>query len=1069
MKKILPAKRKGLLYRQFFLANCFLMVFLLFPNGKVFSFSSSKEINFTEKNQQEQVTIKGTIKNENGEPLPGVTVLVKGTKNGTYSDFDGKYSIVTKTGAVLVFSYIGYKNREILVGEDRNVINVDMAPDVESLKQVVVTGFVKREKDNFTGASTVITGEEVIEDGAQNVIQSISRLDPSIILSDNIAFGSDPNVLPTFRIRGESSINLNDLENEFGIDPNLPLFILDGFKTTLRTVVDLDPTRIKTITILKDAASTASYGSQAANGVIVIETKVPEFGKMQVGYSSNIAVESPDLSVYNLMNARQKLDYEILAQRWTALNEIGQIYHLGQIPQLRLDAVYNDVLYDVKRGVNNYWLHEPVQLGYSTRHSINLGGGAEAFRYGVNIGITQKEGVIKESENNSWNAGINLTYRKNKINVRNQLTISRGESVNSNYGSFADYARANPYFVPRDEEGNIVKYLDINNNFVDERYQNPLYRSTLASFNNSDYIDIRNNLSLRWNPLKSFWFTGSLSVGKNIGNNHSFTDPLDFNFDNEEDFSKRGSYTEGKTSTFTYTVRGDMRYAKAFGKEQGHRIDISGRAEVNNNESESVRFSVEGFPVGSNGAPSYAFGYADNSRPNLSQNIARSVNFSTSLNYSYKNTYLLDATYTMDGSTVFGSNNRFSPFWVVGVGWNIHNAFNMDPDKVSLLKIAFNHGVVGNQGFRNNISSTIYSYDHVVNLFGSSNVLSTYGNPNLEWQNVTENNLNFSLGVLNNRLRFNLSMFHKKSDPLVTALDLAPSTGLTGHSVNTGYLENMGADGNISFSPIRRVREGIYLDVGISGRISKSEYGGFSNFLDDLNRSLSENANDEEKQIAQERVGRLSLLLERYKDGASQGDLWAVRSLGIDPATGREVYLTKEGLPSYEYNSKDEVIIGNKTPTLSGNISFNLRIKKFRIGTNFSYRFGGHVVNSALFEKVENISLDERDGNLDVAALEGGRWLSAGDVTRFKGIANFDRTRITSRFITEERTLTGGSVTASYRFTRDEDKWLDALGIQSLNIGASMNDSFRLTNLQVERGIQYPFAHRFSFNLSANF
>ena len=254
-------------------------------------------------------TIKGSVLDKNKEPLPGVTVLIKGTTTGVVTDTDGNYAISIPGSSIstLVFSCIGMKNVEVVV-KDNNVINVTMEEDVTEVDEVVVTGYFNKAKESFTGTATSFSGEELRQVNPVNALTALSVLDPSFKMLENIADGSNPNVVPKFQIRGSSS--MPNVKNEYEGDPNMPTFIMDGFEVSAEKVFDLDPNRIESMTLLKDAAATAIYGSRASNGVVVIVTKMPELGSIRLSYNMDLSFNIPDLRDYDLLDAEEKLELE---------------------------------------------------------------------------------------------------------------------------------------------------------------------------------------------------------------------------------------------------------------------------------------------------------------------------------------------------------------------------------------------------------------------------------------------------------------------------------------------------------------------------------------------------------------------------------------------------------------------------------------------------------------------------------------------------------------------------------------------------------------------------------------
>ncbi len=325
------------------------------------------------------LNIVGQVTDKNKVPLPGVTVIVKGSNLGTATDQEGRYrlNIPEIKNLSLLFSFIGMKTREV-VYTGKDTINVVMEEEVAAMDEVVVTGIYERKRSDFTGSASTFTAEKLKEVGNQNILQSLKSLDPAFAIVESNEWGSDPNRLPDIEIRGKTSII--GMKEELEADPNQPLFILDGFETTLQTIIDLDMDRVASITILKDAASTAIYGSKAANGVVVVETKTPAQGKLRVTYSGNFNFQLPDLSSYNLMNAQEKVAFEEYAGRYK-VSAWGGTFAGGE----QLQQLHNDHLRSVARGVDTYWLSEPLQMGFNHRHNLYAEGGDEHMRYGFGL------------------------------------------------------------------------------------------------------------------------------------------------------------------------------------------------------------------------------------------------------------------------------------------------------------------------------------------------------------------------------------------------------------------------------------------------------------------------------------------------------------------------------------------------------------------------------------------------------------------------------------------------------------------------------------------------------------
>ncbi|WP_169515993.1 SusC/RagA family TonB-linked outer membrane protein [Gaetbulibacter saemankumensis] len=998
---------------------------------------SEGKINSTPLVQQQTITVTGVVTDQYDMPLPGVTVIMKEQGRGTITNFDGEYSATNvDPESTLVFSYVGYKKVEVKI-DGRTEINLKMEEDIEDLSEVVITGVVRREKKSFTGATTTASREELKAIGNTNVLQSLRTLDPSFNIVDNNLLGSDPNALPEIEVRGKTSISNDDLRDEFGNNPNQPLFILDGFPTTLQQIVDLDMNRVSSITILKDASSTALYGAQAANGVIVVETIRPREGQIQITYTGDLTVEMPDLSDYNLMNSTQKLEYERLAGRWTGNNAFEQF---------QLDRQYNTILAEIKRGVNTYWLNEPLQVGTAIRNSVYASGGSETLTFGAGFNLRSQDGVMIGSKRNNWGANVDLTYRKNKFNITNRLYINGVTADNSPYGGFSDYTRANPYFRVTDAEGRISRFLNIGNIFTNQNIANPLYNSTLRSYGTNKTLTIINNFRAQYTLSNKFRLEANFQLTGGNTTDESFTDPDHPSFAGASP-RESGAYSNSHTNNFSYRFNAMATYADVFAEK--HKVTGSLRTELEETNNDRLTITALGFPPGTNGNPAFSFGYTPGGKPNTNSRIYRRVNVLGSANYSFDNKLFVDATYRIDGSTAFGSNEKYSPFWSVGAGWNIHEQFGFDEDIVSLLKLRGNIGETGNQGFGDLTSTSIYTYATSSQYFGQSTILQTVANPDLEWQNTIQSSFGLDATLLNNRINFTANLFFKNTDPLIARLNLPSSTGIVNYPVNVGHMKTTGFETTVRVSPIYDLENDITWTLGFNSVTLENVYGGFGNKLETLDDSAQENRS-----------------LFRYRDGYSPDDLWAVPSLGIDPSNGREVFLNKDGLPTYEYNIQDEKVMGNGRPTLQGIITSNFRYKDFTFGMNFRYTLGGDRFNSAAFQQIENISENDRIYNQDVRALTS-RWLKPGDIASYKSITNFDNTPISSRFIQKENTLSAESINIGYQF-RNRD-WMRKIGLERLRLTAYMNEIFRFSTIRIERGLTYPFARSLSFSLNASF
>ena len=985
--------------------------------------------------QVEGVRIQGKVVDEKQISLPGVTVLVKGTDLGVTTDEQGNFRLYLPESSrevVLVFSFVGMKKKEVS-WKGETELKVVMTVEAAEMEEVVVTGIFTRKKESFTGSAATYTSQELKTVGNQNVIQSLKTLDPSLLVLDSKEWGSDPNRLPGMEIRGKTSIP-GGLKEEYGMDPNQPLFILDGFETTLESIMNLSLDRIANVTILKDAASTAIYGSKAANGVVVVETVQPEAGKLRVAYRGDFTVSFADLSDYNLMNSAEKLEFEKLAGYYTE--------NFAQY-QIEKDQLYNHRLAEIARGVDTYWLNEPLRTTLSHRHNVYIEGGDEAMRYGLGVNYGRTRGVMEGSDKDIVAANLDLTYRVNHLRFSNKASFEHIDADREPVG-FSSFAKANPYYRKVDKNNNITMVLDT---VSGKPVFNPLYATTLQHVNNTKTLNLRDNLQIEWDILRELRLRGRIGLAYTDVDGEKFKSPKHPDFAETTEL-ERGSYSESYRRTFSYDGDLTVTYGKLFSDK--HQVNLVGGWKFQQNTVRSGGYSIVGFVNDFYVNPAFSSGYQEGSKPDYSKTMARSTSFYISANYAFNDRYLLDATYRADGSSVFGVNQLFTNTWSLGLAWNLHReSFMQGVHWLTLLKIRGSVGNPGNQNFNAYQAMKTYTYNSwLQNKFGTSAIIDVFGNPDLAWQKTMEKSLGLDLVVLDNRLRLNFDYYQKDTDPLLATISMPSSAGTGTLTTNIGRQVIDGLDGTFSISPVYRPQDRINWTMRFTFRHEKSEYRNIGKSLEKLNQENIESQN-----------------LSRYYDGGSPDDLWAVKSLGIDPVTGNELFLKKDGTASFEWDVEDEVIVGNSRPKLEGVVGTTLYYKGLSVSANFRYRIGGYTFASALFNKVENISKSNLVYNQDKRALYD-RWQEPGNQARFKSIANSSSTKMSSRFVVKEKTFSGESISVGYETTAS---WLRYIGASSMTLNAYMNDIFRASSIKEERGIEYPFARSVAFSLSLRF
>ena len=989
-----------------------------------------------------KLTVRGKVYDQDGEGIPGVSVKVPSMQTAIVTGANGSFTLYLPQGRTtkLQFSFIGMKDATYIFNgkHDINNLVINMNDDATTINEVVVTGIYSRKKESFTGSSQTYNAEELKLVGNQNLIQSLKTLDPAFTVLENNEFGSDPNRLPDLEIRGKTSIV--GLKETFGEDPNQPLFILDGFETTLQSIMDLSMHRIASVTVLKDAASTAIYGAKAANGVVVVETKAPEMGKLKFSYSGNFNVSWADLTDYNLMNAAEKLEFERLAGNFTS-----NIADYQEFQEIR----YNKLLANVLKGVDTYWLSEPLRTGLNQRHFISAQGGNEQLRYSLGVSYNKIDGVMKKSGRDILSGNIDVLYRVGKLTFSNKMTVNVTKHTNPTV-SFSEYASANPYYPKYEEDGTIGKWLEYKENSMSTTdasviVGNPMYNDQLNSYDRGESFGVRNNFSMEYRPWNFFWIRARLGLTKETNESENFVSPENTAYD-QVDVLKKGSYSNQRSDGFSYDGDVTATYGQLLAKK--HQINAVLGASIRESSDQSKGFSAVGFPEGNFTTPGFANQYTESGKPTYYDSKNRTANFYFNGGYSFDNRYLLDVNYRLDGSSVFGTNRKFSNTWAVGLAWNIHNEkFMKDTELFQMLKIRGSIGNPGNQNFGSYNTLTTYKFNNwMTNNFGTGLLIDAIGDPDLAWQKTIDLNVGLDVSLLN-RLHLNIDVFHKNTDPLLASIGIPASVGVTSRLANIGKQVTDGFNGTIRYSFIYRPKERMNWTTSLSFSHVRSHY-------ENIGSTLAQYNNE-----------NLTKNMTRYYDGGSPSALWAVRSAGIDPATGKEIFITKSGNYTFSHSYDDEVEVGDTRPDVEGVFGNVFYYKGFSASIYMRYSLGGDTFLSTLYDKVENISSSALAKNQDRRALYD-RWQKPGDIAKFKGISRTESTPMSSRFVSVNNYLTIESIRVSYELPYTLMK---KMGIQGMTFSAYMNDIARWATVKEERGTSYPFSRSISMALSLNF
>lgn len=994
------------------------------------------------------IDIRGKVIDANGRPIPGASVKIKGSGARTImTATDGSFSIKASENDILLISFIGYKTQEIKVKADQQNLVIKMEEITNQMNEVVIsTGIFKKSDKSFTGASTTVTAKELAQFGNRNLITSLRNIDPSFNIIESNSFGSNPNRLPEIQIRGNSSIpNVNELQDQTRVGLNTPLIILDGFQSTLQKLYDMNENEVESITLLKDAAATALYGSRGSNGVVVITTKAPRPGKLRLTVRSDVNFETPDLSDYSLLKARQKLDLE-----WKA----GYYNNPRADSDLSLKKYYNYLMNEVNRGVETDWMAIPLRNGVGQRHNIRLEGGDQSFRYAVSAQVNNIQGVMKGSGRNTFNGAITLSYIYKSIRFRNNLQIQEGKSTESPYGTFSDYAKMNPYWRPYDDNGKVLKLMgDPGDTYYSVLWAplptNPLYNASLNTFDKTSTSEIVNNTSVEWNILPELSLRGQVGLTKGNVQYDAFrpADHTAFANYGAADLFRKGDYNYGISNGFGYDAALNLTYSKTFNGK--HLIFGGVDYNVRQNKNSRYNFKAEGFPNANFDFVSMALQYAKGGKPGGSEALTRAIGITSNVNYSYDDRYFIDASLRLDGSSQFGSNKTFAPFWSTGLGWNIHNESFLAGNKViNRLKLRGSTGITGSQNFNAYQALSTYQYytdQRYFNWMGA--YLLGLGNKDLQWQQTMKYNIGTDAEFLNRRIKLTADYYVETTEDLVSSINLPASNGFTSYIENIGRMQNRGyelkATGFILANPER-----FTWSISAAMMHNKNKVLETSQALKDAQAIIMNGTTD---------PGIL------YLEGYSSNDIWVVPSLGIDPSTGKELYLGKDGLPTYTWKASDIVAVGSTDPKIFGNFSTMVRYKSFAMNASFRYTMGGQQYNSTLVNKVETTDFKY---NVDSRVYEN-RWQQPGDVAAFKGLLVTSPTYKTSRFVQDDNTLVLQNI--NFQYDLRNKGLLQKLRLEALNFTANIAEPMYLSTIRRERGTSYPFSRQFSFSINATF
>ena len=997
------------------------------------SLATSSGGHATQQNPTSSLNVfSGTVYDENGDPMPLVTVQILGQTGGFITDSKGHFEFKTKNATERVrVTFMGYKAKAVTL-RGGTPLRIDLEPDNQTIESVVVTGFTKKDKKSYTGAQTTIKSEQLLSVGTKNLLQGLEAFVPGLQVVQQNNLGSDPNARPELNLRGRAT---------FSGAANLPLFVVDGAIVDVEYIYDMDMNTIESVTVLKDASASALYGAKAAAGVIVITTKPISEGAIRVNYSGTLRLSMPDLSDYHLLTPQQKLQYEDLAGLYKAG---GAAMATSFDNQNSLDLIRDRVVRMIQSGTNTDWLAKPLRTGVSHSHTVSADGGDKYVRYGLSLRYGNETGVMMQSARERLSGTFKLSYnRQGKFFASNTLTVNRSTSQDPSYGSFSNFSKQNPYQSPYDANGELLAKLEHN-------LDNPLYEASLGSFNRAGSMDFLNTTTAQYWIDRNLRIDGDFSFTTRNNYSRSFKSPLSYTFRNETDLTKKGSMTENLGRGLSFLGKLMVSYNRTF-FDKLYVTSMAGSS-LESTTADNSSYTSLGFYSDVLGHPNFALGYGGSARPSGSESLATAAGFFFNGNAIYDNRYSVDVVYRYEGSSKFGKNQRFAPFWSLGTAWNIHNEKFFEGNKnIQLLKLRASIGYLGNISFDPYQALTTYTYNNRINyIVGAGSVPLAIGNPELKWERTLSKNVGLDLTLFKNRWDLTFDAYQKTTDNLLLDVSLAPSIGAVTARQNVGEVENNGIEFQTRVVPIQT--KDLQWSLSLNYSYNRNKVKKVSDALKALNQ----------KNLGVDSLNRGTTPLPLYEEGESLTALKVVPSAGIDPATGKEIFIKRDGTYTFTYDPNDRRVFGDTSPWAYGSLTSYLMYKGFSLNANFGYSLGATVYNATLASRVEGT---KKEQNADRRVLES-RWKQAGDVTRYRDIASTESPYQTSRFIQKEYYFTLRSLSLAYE---TEATWVKKLHMRRARVELLANDLFYLSTVKRERGLDYPFARSVEMSLRLSF
>ena len=936
---------------------------------------------------QQTAKIKGTILDaKNGEPIIGANVLVKGTTNGTITDFDGNYELEAPVGSTLTVSFIGYKTIEVKATAEKQTIR--LTEDTETLDEVVVVGYTTQRKESLTGAMTTVKSDKLKDVTTPSVENMLNGKVPGVYVAPG---SGQPGAGGAVVIRGQASLS----------GTTAPLWVIDGVIVG-SSAGDLNPADIETMTVLKDAASTAIYGSDGANGVIVVTTKKGREGKMNVNASVKMGISNVNNGNLEVMNGAELYDY------------YASFANANEISFTRWNS-------DLRNSDFSWW-DLATQTGFTQDYHVSISGGSDKLQSYFSLGYYDETGAVKGYDYKRYNFRMRTSYKPFEwLTIKPSISGSRRDIYDQQYSVTSMYSQL-PWDSPYDENGELVPHRYTG--WVNAQNTNYLLDYSYGNYSESTNYEFMGNLDFDIRITDWLMFTSVNNYRLISSSSHSYTDPR-----SNSGIGVKGRLYEYRGETVRRLSNQNLVVNKAFGK---HSINGHISFEFNDFRSKSFAGNGTGF------LPDFEVMDVTSIPESIGGAITEwaKISYFTKWNYTYDNKYMAEAMIRRDGASNLGTNAQYGNLFSVSGGWIINREEWFDADWVDNLKLRASYGSAGNRPNSLYPQYDLYSASSSYNEQAGA-LISVIGNKDLTWEKTFTTGIGVDASFFNNRLHMVFDYYIKNTDNIIFNVPVTGLTGVTSIYKNIGKMRNSG------------------FELSIGGDIIRTQ-----DLTWNVEANISHNANELKDLYAQKQAdGSFAVVPVIISDGSSiagtinrrlevgepidtyYGKEWA----GVNPENGAPMWYKNDAngnkVTTSNYSEAGYYKLGTANPKLFGGFSTSLIWKNFDLNAVFGYSIGGQIYNYSRQEYDSDGTYTDRN---QMKLHDGwSRWEKPGDIATHP-VAKYNNSdkgnSASSRYLEDSDYLKLRSLSLGYNFN------LKQYGIQNLRVSLSGENLFTLTD-----------------------